>query len=175
MVRLVAYLVGVGAMGVIAQATVGNALHEVVWNTHERTIKGETRIVTETGPGQTVTIKGETVTHPGAPGKTLTAPAATTFVTVPGSTTTTTVPAPAMTTTVSGRTETVAAPGPIVTTTVPGPARTTTVPGPTVTTTVAGPTVMTTVPGPTVTVTVTVAATCDPPPKPLHPPCPPHK
>ena len=175
MIRLVAYLVGVGAMGVIAQATVGNALHEVVWTTHERANRGETRIVTETTAGQTVTIKGGTVTRPGARGKALTtsAPATTTFVTVPGSTTTTTVPAPGVTTTVPGKTETVATPGPTVTTTVPGPATTTTVPGPTVTATVPGPTVTSTVPGPTVTVTVTVP--CDPPPKPSHPPCPPHK
>jgi hypothetical protein len=174
--RLIAYLVGVGAMGMMAQGAVGGALHNVVWTAHEHTIKGETRVVTEMTPGQTVTIEGETVTRPGAPGKTLTAPATTASVTVPGSTTTTTVPGPVVTTTVSGRTETVPVPGPIVTTTVPGATVTTTVPGPTVTTTVPGPTVTTTAPGPTETVTVTVEAACDPPPKkPSNPPCPPHK
>ena len=174
MARLIAYLVGVGAMGMIAQGTVGGALHNVVWTTHESAIKGETRVVTETTPGQTVTIKGDTVTRPRAPGKTLTVPATTAFVTVPGSATTTTVPGPVVTTTVSGKTETVRVPRPTVTTTVPGPTVTTTVPGPTVTTTVPGPTVTTTVPGPTET--VTVVAECDPPPKkPSNPPCPPHK
>jgi hypothetical protein len=164
--RLVAYLVGVGAMGMIAQGTVGGALHDAVWTTHGRAIKGETRVVTETTPGQTVTIKGDTVTRQGAPGMTLKPPATTAFVTVPGSTTTTTVPGPVVTTTVSGKIETTPAPGPAVTTTVPGP---------TVTTTVPGPTMTTTVPGPTETVTV-VAAECDPPPKkPSNPPCPPHK
>jgi hypothetical protein len=182
--RLIVYLVGVGAMGMIAQGTVGGALHNVVWSTHERPVKGETRVVTETAPGQTVTITGETAAHPDAPGKRPTAPATTAFVTTPGSTTTTTVSGPVVTTMVSDNTETVpvpgptvttTVPGPTVTTTVPGPTVTTTVPGPTVTTTVLGPTVTTTVPGPTETVTVTVEVACDPPPKPSNPPCPPHK
>jgi hypothetical protein len=172
--RLVAYLVGVGAMGMIAQAAVGSALHDVVWATRERTVPGEARVVTETTPGLTVTtpappttVAGQTVTRPNAPRETVVAPTTTTLVTVPGPTTTTTVPGPAVTTTVSGKTETVPVPGPTVTTTVPGPA---------VTTTVAGPAVTTTVPGPTETVTVTVETACDPPPKkPSDPPCPPHK
>lgn len=175
MARLIVYLVGVGAMGMIAQGTVGGALHNMVWTTQERPVKGETSVVTETAPGQTVTITGESALRPGAPGKTLTAPATTAFVTVPGSTTTTTVTGPVVTTMVSGNTETVSVPGPTLTTTVPGPTVTTTVPGPTVTTTVPGPTVTTTVLSPTETVTVTVEVACDPPPKPSHPPCPPHK
>jgi hypothetical protein len=179
--RLIVYLVGVGAMGTIAQGVVGRSLHDVVWTTHERPIKAQTHVVTETTPLQTVTITGETVTRPGAPGKTLTAPVTTALVTVPSpttttTTTTTTVPGPAVTTTVAAKTETVPVLGPTVTTTLPGRTVTTTVPGPTVTTTVPGPTVTTTAPGPTETVTVTVAAECDPPPKkPSNPPCPPHK
>ena len=171
MTRLVAYLVGVASMGMIAQGTVGGALHNVLWTTRERTVPGEVRIATET-----TTVRGETVTRAGAPGETVLAPTTTTFLTVPGPTMTTTVPGPAVTTTVSGKTETVSAPGPTVTTTVPGPTTTTTVAGPTRTTTVPGPAVTTTVAGPTETVTVTVSAECDPPPKkPSDPPCPPHK
>jgi hypothetical protein len=178
--RLIVYLVGVGAMGTIAQGVVGRSLHDVVWTTHERPIKAQTHVVTETTPVQTVTITGETVTRPGAPGKTLTAPVTTALVTVPSptttTTTTTTVPGPAVTTTVSAKAETVPVLGPTVTTTVPGRTVTTTVPGPSVTTTVPGPTVTTTTSGPTETVTVTIAAECDPPPKkPSNPPCPPHK
>jgi hypothetical protein len=177
--RLIAYLVGVGAMGMIAQGAVGGALHNAVWTTHEPATKVKTRVVAETTAGPTVTVTEENVTRrPGARGATPTSPATTSVVTVPGSTTTTTVPGPVVTTTVSGKTDTVSAPGPTVTTTVPGPAITTTVPGPTVTTTVPGPTVTTTVPGPTETVTVTetVEAACIPPPKkPSNPPCPPHK
>ena len=181
MVRLIAYLVGVASMGVIGQAVVGNALHEVVWPSREPPIRGETRVVTETAPGQastrpatTVTVTGETVTRAGTPGET--APVRPTFVTVAGPTTTVTLLGPAVTTTVSGKTDTVAAPGPTVTTTVHGPTTTTTVPGPERTTTVPGPVVTTTAPGTTETVTVTVSESCDPPPKkPSNPPCPPHK
>ena len=169
MIRLVAYLVGVASMGVIAQGAVGSALHDVVWNTRERTAPGGTRIVTETE-----TVGGVTVTRAGAHGKTT--PATTKFITVPGPTTTTTVLGPAVTTTVSGKTETVPGLGSMVTTMVPGPTTTTTVPGPATTITVQGPVVTTTVPGPMETVTVTVTEACDPPPKkPSNPPCPPHK
>ena len=183
MIRLVAYLVGVAAMGTIAQGTVGSALHDVLWSTRERTLAGETRIITET-----TTVPGETTTRTRAPGEAPPAPTTTIFVTVPGRTTTTTVAGPAVTA-VSAATETLSAPSPAITTTVPGPAVTTTVPGPTTTTTVPGPTRTTTVPGPAVTTTVpgqtqtvtvtetmTVTEACDPPPKrPSDPPCPPHK
>jgi hypothetical protein len=188
-IRLVAYLVGVAAMGTIAQSTVGSALHDTVWSTRERTLAGETRVVTQTSP-----LPGETTTQTGAPGQIAPARTTTIFVTEPGRTTTTTtittVAGPAVTS-ASATTETVSAPGPTITTTVPGPTATTTttVPGPTTTTTVPGPmrtttvpgaAVTTTVPGPTVTVTetetVTVKEDCDPPPKrPTNPPCPPHK
>lgn len=169
--RLVAYLVGVVAMGAIAQGTVGSALHDVLWTTRERTVPGEAQIVRET-----TTVTGATMTRTGAPGETAPARTTTTFLTVPGPTTTTIVPGPAVTTTVSDETETVSVPGPTLTATVPGPTTTTTVPGPATTTTVPGPVVTTTVQGPTETVTVTVTEDCDPPPKrPSHPPCPPHK
>jgi hypothetical protein len=180
-IRLVAYLVGVASMGTIAQGTVGGTLHDALWSTRERTLAGETRIVTET-----TTAPGETTTHTRAPGEAAPAPTTTIFVTVPGHTTTTTVAGPVVTT-VSAATETLSAPSPTITTTVPGPTTTTTVPGPTTTTTVPGPTRTTTVPGPavtttvpgateTVTETVTVTEDCDPPPKrPSNPPCPPHK
>jgi len=186
--RLIAYLVGVASMGTIAQGAVGDSLHDVVWQTHVRTVAGEERVVTET-----TTLSGVTVTRPGNPqghGARPTTPKAgtttpatrtrtrtrTTTVTVPGPTTTTTLAGEAVTTTVSGETKTVSAPGTVLTTTVPGPTVTTTVPGPMRTTTVAGPAVTTTVQGATATVTVTVTAACDPPPKkPVDPPCPPHK
>jgi hypothetical protein len=180
-IRLIAYLVGVASMGTIAQGTVGSGLHDVLWSTRDRTLAGETRIVTET-----TTVPGETTTHTRAPGETAPAPTTTVFVTVPGRTATTTVAGPAVTA-VSAATETVSAPssaitttvpGPTTTTTVPGPTTTTTVPGPLRTTTVSGPAVTTTVSGPTETVTETVTVTeaCDPPPKrPSDPPCPPHK
>ena len=191
MIRLVAYLVGVASMGTIAQGTVGSGLHDVLWSTRERTLAGETRIVTET-----TTAPGETTTRARAPGEAAPpVPTTTIFVTVPGHTTTTTVagpavtavsaatetvsaPSPTITTTVTGPTATTTVPGPTTTTTVRGPTTTTTVAGPTRTTTVSGPTVTTTVPGPTQTVTETVTVTeaCDPPPKkPSNPPCPPHK
>ena len=67
--RLVAYLIGVASMGMIAQGTVGSALHDVVWTTAERTIPGEARIVTETE-----TVHGATVTRPETPGETVTRP-----------------------------------------------------------------------------------------------------
>lgn len=194
MARLIAYLVGVGAIGMIAQGAIGGALHDVVWSTHMRgAIRGDTRIVTETAPGRTVTIRGETVTRPAALGRNPIAPATTAVTTVPAPATTTVhepavtttvlsntetvqVSGPTVTTTVPGPTVTTTVPGPPVTTTVPGPARTTTVLGPTVTTTTPGPTVTTTIPGPTETVTVTVTESCDPAPKkPSNPPCPPHK
>jgi hypothetical protein len=169
--RLVAYLVGVAAMGVIAQGTVGSTLHDVLWTARERTVPGEAQIVRET-----TTVTGATMTRAGAPGETAPARTMTTFLTVPGPTTTTTVPGPAVTTTMSDETETVSVPGPTLTATVPGPTTTTTVPGPATTTTVPGPVVTTTVQGPTETVTVTVSEDCDPPPKkPSNPPCPPHK
>jgi hypothetical protein len=182
-IRLVAYLVGVAAMGTIAQGTVGGALHDALWSTRVRTLAGETRVVT-----QTTTLPGETTNRTGAPGKSAPAHTTTIVVTEPSRATTTTVAGPAVTS-ASATTETVSAPGLTVTTTVPGPTATTTttVPGPTTTTTVPGPmrtttvpgaAVTTTVPGPTVTETVTVTVTedCDPPPKrPSNPPCPPHK
>src|SRR5262245_19298563 len=120
MARLIAYLVGVGAMGVIAQAAVGSALHDAVWTTQERAKRGGTRIVTATTPGltSTLTVTGETVTRPRPPSGTVTAPGTTGFVTVAGPTRTTTVSGPELTTTVS---ETVPVPGPTLTSTVNGP------------------------------------------------------
>ena len=85
MTKLVAYLVGVAAMGAIAQGTVGSALHDVLWTTRERTVPGETRIVRET-----TTVAGETLTRTGTPGETAPARTTTTFLTVSGPTTTTT-------------------------------------------------------------------------------------
>jgi hypothetical protein len=178
-IRLAAYLLGVAAMGTIAQGAVGSALHDVMWATKERIVQGEARVVTET-----TTVEAAS-RGAGAPGEPAPTHVATIFVTVPGRTTTTTVPGPAVTTTVSGDADTVSTPGssmtttvpgPSVTTTVPGPTTTLTVPGPTRTTTVQGPVVTTTTTGPTETVTVTVTEACDPPPKkPSNPPCPPHK
>src|SRR5262249_36724212 len=88
-IRLVAYLAGVAAMGTIAQATVGTAFHDAVWTARERIVPGKARIVTETTTvsGETGTITNESMARirvPGtsAPGRIVPAPQPTTTVTV---------------------------------------------------------------------------------------------